>query len=147
MDNNKYVLRIESNEIRFQQGCSLLESKVANIDAFQRSIDLARTKIRRYESADEVLAAIVLIYYGYKVLFQQKIGRYVADFVLPDEKLIVEVDGKPFHSDARKELERDNAISLRMGIGWQVVHIATDELRKKPLALDEAIKHYKLKAT
>lgn len=141
---SKEIDDILKYEIRFQQGVGLLESKVANIEPYLEAIDLARTKIRRYGSTDEVLAAIVLIHFGYKVLLQQKIGRYIADFVLPDEKLILEVDGKPFHSDAKKELARDNEISLRMGLGWQVVHITTDKLRKKPLALDEAIKQYKV---
>lgn len=131
-------------EIRFNQGVELLETKVNHIEKYQKAIALAKTKVRRYGSANEVLAAIVMMHFGYKVLAQQKIGKYRADFLLPDQKLIVEIDGKPFHSDKKKEIERDNAMTLTMGLGWKVLHIPTDLLRKKPLALNDAIKENRI---
>lgn len=134
-DDSKY-------EKRFEQGVALLEKKVRNAERFRPAIAKARTKIRRYGSTDEVLAAIVMFHFGYDFQMQQKIGRYRADFLLPKEKLIVEVDGKPFHSDKRKEQERDNEMSIQMGQGWKTLHIPTELLRRKPLALNDAIKKW-----
>ena len=140
----KIVDDIIKYEIRFNQGVELLELRVKNIERFRPAIDLAKTKIRRYGSTDEVLAAIVLLHFGHKVLMQQKIGKYRADFLLPDQRLIIEIDGKPFHSDKKKENDRDNQITLKMGLGWKVIHIPTELLRKKPLALNDVINKYKL---
>lgn len=139
---SKEIANAYKYEIRFDKGVELLERKVKHFGKFSKAIEKARTKIRRFGSTDEVLAAIVLFYYGYDIEIQQKLGKYRADFLLMDKKLILEIDGQPFHSDKRKEKERDFEMEKTMGEGWRVLHIPTDLLRRKPLALKNAIEHY-----
>ena len=64
-----------------------------------------------------------------KARHQVKLGRYKADFVLPDEKIVLEVDGVLYHNKntEQKEQIRDNLICLALGSEWDVIRIS-DEL-------------------
>ena len=74
-------------------------------------------------------------------------GRYRADFVLPDEKVVLEVDGTLFHTDRTKEKEitRDNLIVLSLGSEWEVVRITDEDINKNITRLLPAIRKIKKK--
>lgn len=129
------------HQVRFQNAISFLETKVRDINTYHNAIEKAKEKILRYGSQDEVIAAIVMLHNGYSVIAQQKIGRYRVDFVLPEDKIIVEIDGRIFHNDKNKERQRDNEISLKMGVEWRIIHIPTDLLEKSPFSLIKAIEN------
>ena len=80
-----------------------------------------------------------------KTIHQQKIGRYKADFVLPELKVILEVDGSIYHRDSSKEGERDTYICLCMGAEWTVVRVKdymiNKDITKLMTGIDESVKY------
>jgi very-short-patch-repair endonuclease len=66
---------------------------------------------------------------GFKVRRQHPIGPYIADFFVPQEKLVIEVDGGAHDFGDRPELDaaRDRYLNER---GYQVVRILAVEVMK-----------------
>jgi len=60
---------------------------------------------------------------GFKFRRQQAIGRYIADFVCPAARLIVEVDGDT-HDEATDRV-RDAALA---GLGYRVVRVTNRDV-------------------
>lgn len=129
--------KLVKNEIRFLDGVEYLERKYgsAYIKECEKAILIAHERKDKYDSVDEVIAAIVLIKGGYKIIPQQKIGNYYVDFVLPNEKIVIEIDGALYHKDLQREAIRDNAIILKLGAEWKIIHYETRFLRKRPKEL------------
>jgi very-short-patch-repair endonuclease len=60
---------------------------------------------------------------------------YVADFVWPEQRLIVEVDGYLFHS-SRASFEHDRRRDQRFAAeGYVVIRITMRQLEQEPLAV------------
>jgi very-short-patch-repair endonuclease len=73
-------------------------------------------------------------------------GRYRVDFVLPEKKVVLEVDGTLYHSKGNGD--RDGLIILALGPGWEMVRI-TDALINRDIvrlvpAIDEIIEYRKI---
>lgn len=100
-----------------------------DIEKYSKAIELAETKSEVYASISEVIMAILLLHNGIRVVPQQQIGRYRVDFLLPDLKKIIEVDGKPYHSDKRAELEREAYINSHIGFEWRIIHIDSEKVK------------------
>lgn len=66
------------------------------------------------------------------IVFKQEvpIGRYLADFVLPDHGLIVEVDGEYWHYPSH-DAQRDRQMSK---YGWKTIRFTEREVRSDALA-------------
>jgi len=60
---------------------------------------------------------------GFKFRRQQVVGRFIADFVCPSAKLIVEVDGDT-HEEA-SDRARDEALAA---LGYRVVRVSNHEV-------------------
>lgn len=102
------------------------------IKEYNKAIEIVKknlNKDRWFDSTEEIMVALELLRRKIKVKHQVKMGIYRLDFVLPDEKIVLEVDGTIFHTERTKEKEdvRDNVIILNLGPSWEVVRI-TDEL-------------------
>ena len=65
---------------------------------------------------------------GLKFRRQVPIGRYIADFVCFQRRLIVEADG-PHHEDSLHDLERDAWLAAQ---GFRVVRIPNSEIEMQP---------------
>ena len=52
------------------------------------------------------------------------------DFELPNEKLILEVDGSIYHANTQKELQREAAINYKIGLDWHFVHLPAESISK-----------------
>ena len=58
---------------------------------------------------------------------------FTADFCWPEERLIVEVDGYPFHS-ARAAFERDHRRDIvHKNAGFEVLRFTVRQLEEEPL--------------
>lgn len=102
------------------------------INEYSKAIEIVKSKLyndRWFDSTEEIMVALELIRKKIKARHQVKMGIYRLDFVLPEEKIVLEVDGTIFHTERTKEKEdtRDNIIILNFGPDWEVVRI-TDEL-------------------
>lgn len=120
-------------EARFERAVKRIDGMVKNINDYRNAIDIVHKNLHRkgwFQSTEEVMVAIELIKNKMKIIPQQKIGRYRVDFAIPNKKILLEVDGKPFHSDMIKQRERDGKILFTIGMEWNIVRIPTDLINK-----------------
>ncbi len=109
-------------------------------DAYDRDVELARTVADRFDSVPEAVACIELLHIGAKVIAHQKVGDYTVDFCLPDEKLVVEIDGSIYHADETREQMRDYALKHMLGEGWEVRHIPADAVMRNHRAFGSGMR-------
>ncbi|MFA7463034.1 MAG: DUF559 domain-containing protein, partial [Anaerovoracaceae bacterium] len=85
---------------------------------------------------------IELIHCGYKVHHQVRIYDYAVDFVLPELKVALEIDSPIYHAKNKQEYQamRDEVISNKLGDGWQVIRISTDNINANITRLIPALK-------
>ncbi|WP_263493141.1 endonuclease domain-containing protein [Mesorhizobium sp. ESP-6-4] len=69
---------------------------------------------------------------------QVPIGRFVADFVCAEARLIVEIDGSQ-HAESLRDLERDAALKAR---GFRVLRFWNDDVLKELDAVCDTIIAY-----
>jgi hypothetical protein len=63
---------------------------------------------------------------GVPVIPQAQVGPYTVDFLLPDQRTVVEADGRPYHTspdDTRHDRERDRHLQ---GMGYLTIHVWAD---------------------
>lgn len=131
-------------EVRFRKAVSKMEVLVKDIKEYQTAIETVHKSLfhkRYYKSTEEIMTAIELVHRGVKTIHQQKIGKYYVDFVLPEYKVLLEIDGKPYHNNhtLEKEALRDSTILLTMGAGWEMIRVDTDKINKDITKLLPAI--------
>lgn len=133
-------------ERRFDQAVEKLRRQVPDMAPYKTAIALARTRFYEYGSVPEVLVAFELLRLGYRIIPQQKIKQYRADFVLPDERLVIEVDGGIFHK-TNNFSDRDAIIQRTLGGDWLIIHIPAEliaeDVRKVKACIDVMIKNYR----
>ena len=89
--------------------------------------------IERARSGAEVRALEVLRDAGYHaVSLNEDIAGEEADLILRDRRLIIEIDGEPFHLD-KGEDERKEAVWR--AAGWTIRRIPSDDVYERPQAL------------
>lgn len=96
-----------------------------------------------FDSTEEIEVAIVLLEAGIKFRHQVRFGkRYIADFVLDDMNVVLEVDGDIFHGESRmaKQQVRDDLIIAALGPEWEIVRIKTSALNQNVFKLPKALK-------
>ena len=109
-------------------------------DSYTSDIVKARKAIDKYDSMPEVAACIELLHIGARVIVHQKVGDFTVDFCLPDEKLVIEIDGSLYHSDKDKEFMRDYAVKHMLGDGWDVRHIPAETLTRNHALFGRSIR-------
>ena len=117
-------------EIKFDKAVQKMFEKRDDKEKYSKAIRLAKTRCELYGSIPEIFVAIELLHQGYKIIPQQKVAKYRLDFVIPDKRVVIEVDGKIFHSDQAKEAEKDFVVKNNLGAGWRILHIPTDYITK-----------------
>ena len=66
---------------------------------------------------------------------QQPVGKYIADFIAPSRKLIVEVDGSYHASRAAADERRDRYLTRA---GYRVVRVSAElVMHQLPLTLEQ----------
>ena len=134
---------LSKGEQRFFRAKEKLLKQVGKPEAYANAIRIAETQANYYGSIPEAMVAIELIRLGYAIIPQQGIGRYKVDFAIPNEKLIVEVDGGLYHSDINPD--RDNYIKLCLGLDWEIVHIPAEWVSKDIRRLGKVLKEVEKK--
>lgn len=126
-------------ELQFDKAIKEIEQQSKCYDEYKKSIEIARKRLELYGSIPETMVAIELIKNGYSIIPQQKIGRYKVDFLIPKEKIVVEVDGEIFHAKERNE-DREATIQISLGFDWKIIHIPAEKIRKDISKTDIIIK-------
>lgn len=132
-------------ELKFDDAVNRITKQVSKIEEYQEAIGKVHKTLHRagwYRSTEEIMVAIELLKQGIKTIHQQKIGRYKVDFVLPEYKVLLEIDGKTFHNNSttNKEGIRDGEILLNIGCDWEMIRIDTDKINKDIQKLVPSIK-------
>jgi len=123
-------------------------SKMTDIEAYTDAITQVRNSIDQqgwYQSTEEIMVALELLRCHVVAHRQVKVFEYTVDFVLPDLKVVLEIDGNPFHRSERRKYEetRDDVIGYKFGSDWDVIHIKTDVLNMNITKLLPAIRAIK----
>jgi len=125
-------------EQRFDKAVERLKAIAPDLD-FDRAIKIAETRAEKYGSIPEAMAAIVLIYSGYSIIPQQRVGALTVDFCLSKQKIIIEVDGSLYHTSREKSLQRDARIQAMLGHDWEIIHLPAEGIGKNPFQIPKAI--------
>lgn len=119
-----------------------------NIEEYCIAIDKIREILSTknwFQSTEEIMVAIEL--YKNKVLFnhQVRVLNYSIDFVLPSEKIILEIDGSLFHNKltVEKEKVRDRFILDRFDKDWEAIRIKDKFINQNIRMLTKALNKVK----
>lgn len=131
-------------EVMFENAIETLEGQSINIYDYREAIDAVHDYIKsnpdKFDSSYEVIAAIVLIQNKVQCKPQAAIGRYRVDFMLPDEYVILEIDGERHKNNKYRDSERDRAIKEELGEFWEIIRIDTELLKTNAKELVRAIR-------
>lgn len=106
-------------------------------------LDLALEDYNKFQSSPEMMAAIQLLKQRVKAKVQYKVGRYRVDFLLPELKVVLEIDGKLHDYKVKKDSKRDAAILNELNAedtGWEVIRIPVKHIDQNVSKLVPAIK-------
>jgi len=120
-------------------------SKVTDISHYENAIIKVRSGFNNpqyYQSTEEIMVALELSRRGVETYHQVRVYDYRVDFVIPQYKVALEIDGAPFHGKEKQHREalRDEVIADKMGDGYEVIHIPADNINLNITKLLPAIK-------
>lgn len=136
---------LEAKEKRLEKAIERIKRKTGNFSRYKDAIEVVKKNLHKdgwFQSTEEVMTAIELVKNNVRARHQVKFGRYKADFVLPDEKAVLEIDGELFHTDKtrKKEALRDALIVASLGSDWEVIRITDSLINQNITRLVPAIK-------
>jgi very-short-patch-repair endonuclease len=143
--NEDYDLK----ERKFNNAVTRIKGMTAYTQDYERAAGIVHKKLHRplwFQSTEEIMVAIELVKNKIKARHQVQFGKYRADFVLPEESVVLEVDGAPFHNNFTRDKEnlRDNLIEIALGSEWEVIRIGDSLINKNIKGLIPALITIKL---
>ena len=94
---------------------------------------------RTLASTEEYITLIDLLRHRIKIKCQQKILGYKVDFLLPDLKIVLEIDGERHKGKRFEDSRRDLEILYALGADWEVIRVPTDLVNKYPKRIFKSI--------
>lgn len=94
-----------------------------------------REKIKKEYGIDSPIEIKLLYWftqYGLFPQFQYEIGKYRADFAFEDIKLVIECDGKEWHSTEEQEKYDKERDKYMKNLGWKVMRFSGTEIHNEP---------------
>ena len=139
----KEMVTNETKEKRLDTAILRISGYVKDMRPYEAAISAIKKVLYNpgwFDSAEEVMVAIELIRHGYRINHQVPLKRYKLDFVLRDQKVILEIDG-PYHSEKTKAKEqlRDDIAIASFGGDWEVLRISTVDINQNITKLTKAI--------
>ncbi|WP_061567560.1 DUF559 domain-containing protein [Geobacillus stearothermophilus] len=130
--------------VMFERAMRILEKQFAHLyeykDESEVVLELALKDPEKFGSSHEMVAAMELLRNRVKAKLQQKILRHRVDFLLPELKVVLEIDGYMHDYSKLKDSKRDVKIINELGTGWEVVRIPTKYIEQNVKMLVPAIK-------
>lgn len=117
------------------QNCNLYEYK----DIIDQMQDFVKESPEKFDSSEEMIAAIILVGNGIKTKIHYKIDRYIVDFLIPKLKVVLEVDGHLHKHKMLYDSNRDFEIREKLGRDWEVVRIPTKYINENANQIIPAI--------
>ena len=120
-------------------------SKVSKIENYEKGIRWVRSHLdhsRWFQSTEEIMVALELIRQNVKAYHQVKVFDYYVDFVLPEMKVALEIDGRIYHSADKRKKEniRDELIVDKLGEDYEMIRIQADNINLNVTKLLPAIR-------
>lgn len=78
---------------------------------------------------------------GHKFLYQYIIGQFIVDFLCPDSKLIIEVDGG-YHSEPIQEYDDEQRTQMLEKLGYKVIRFTNEQVLYDIDNVESVIKSY-----
>lgn len=130
--------------VMFENALCNLEGQNLNIYDYREAIDVVDEYVKKkpdsFDSSYEMIAAIILIHNRIHCKPQYKIGNYIVDFLLPEEFVVLEIDGERHKAKKGYDSIRDQKIKKLLGPEWEIVRIDAELLDKSAPNLVFAIK-------
>jgi very-short-patch-repair endonuclease len=140
-ENKQYILLRRRR--MFEHALDRLERQRIDFYAYEEAIktiqEYNEENDGKFDSSEEIIAAIILIHNKYHIKPQTKVGKYQADFMLPDDKVILEIDGERHKTRKNYDSRRDTQMKAILGDEWQIIRIPTDFIDTKAEKLPDAI--------
>lgn len=119
--------------------------KVSQLELYEFAMKQVLSQLEKpgwYQSTEEIMVALELIRRNVTAYHQVRVLDYCVDFILPQFKVVLEIDGAVFHGKEKKPAEalRDELICQAFGDGWQVIRIRTENINTNVTKLMPAIK-------
>lgn len=141
-DERQEYIRLKKREM-FRKACNTLENQNVDMYKYKDAIEAVEEKVAespdKFDSSYEMLTAIILVYNCIYSKMQYRIGDYQVDFFLPDDKVILEIDGDRHAHRKGYDSVRDEYIKRTLGKPWEIIRIPTSLLDKHANRIPEAI--------
>lgn len=141
-DTHEYI-RLKK-KLMFERAVDILEHQNIDLYQYREAInavqEFAAEKPDKFDSAYEMLAAIILVQNRVQCELQYKIGPYQVDFMLPCEYVILEIDGERHKHRKSYDSDRDKYIKSKLGQNWEIIRIKTEYLDEHADRLVTAIR-------
>lgn len=145
-ENRKEYVRLKS-VLMFERAVRILEKQSIEIYDYQEAIKAVEEYVLEYpekfQSAHEIIVAIIFVDNEIEVTTQFKVGKYKVDFYVPKLKMILEVDGYMHEFREHADNRRDNEIRSILGKDWETVRIPTKYIEQNAELLVEAARSLK----
>lgn len=129
--------------LMLERAVRLLERQALDIYQYKDIIDDFKEYVEehpeKFDSSHEMIAAIILVDNGIKAKIQSKVGSYRTDFLIPDMRIVLEVDGDLHKNNLFRDNERDKKIREILGSEWETARISTGYLEENAPALVDAM--------
>lgn len=140
----KVQYAILRNRIIFERAMRIMERAKADMTRCQKYANAvmkhSRDNPEQYRSADEMIAAIILLAEGHEIQMNTPVGHYRVDLLIPDMKIALEVDGDRHKYTKGYEGKRDTEIRAKLGKAWEIVRLPVKYIEEQPEKIPEAIK-------
>lgn len=141
-DTKEYV-RLRK-KLMFERAVDILEHQRIDMYEYQEAMqavqEFAAEQPDKFDSAYEMLAAIILINNRIDCKMQYKFGQYQVDFFLPTERVILEIDGERHTHRKGYDTKRDQFIKSQLGNDWEIIRVKTEYLDQHADRLVDAIR-------
>lgn len=118
-------------KMMFERAIKMLENqeKQINIANYKEAIKVVGEYIEenptKFHSTEEVVATMELIKNRIHTKIEIPIAGYMFDFMLPELKVLLEIDGYRHETTQERDARKDLEAVREMGDGWEVVRIPT----------------------
>lgn len=112
-------------------------------DEAQIVLEMALEDTAKFQSSQEMMVAMELVRNRVKTKAQHKILKYRVDFLIPDWKVVLEIDGRLHDYKINKDSDRGVAILTELNkstAGWEIIRIPTKHIDDNLKQLVPAIK-------
>lgn len=146
-DKNEYI-KLKA-EVMFERALREIEKQDSvyisdYYDEAELVHSMAKTDPTKFQSSDEMIAAMELVRNRIKTKVQFKVKRRRVDFLLPELNVALEIDGAlhrfKIQKDSDREIEIMNNLQKEFGGNWEVIRIPTNLIEKKLSSLVPAVK-------